>query len=87
MMPVLQNGNSISKSDWRAWALNIAILIIAGLATIGIGHITLSLNTMDLKMEKIMEHNHTQDLCIRELQINQQERMRRDEVRKYERNK
>lgn len=79
MSPTMLN-NTNGKSDWRAWALNISILLIGGLAVLGIGHINLQLQTLNSKIDVIQKENHIQDLCLKELEINQKERMKREGI-------
>lgn len=77
MVPLIRENNG--NSSWQAWALGIAILLISGLASIGIANLTWQFNAFVVKIEHMVEKNHEQDLCLKELQINQQERLRREQ--------
>lgn len=71
MVQLLKNDNG--GSDWKGWALSIAVLIIAGLASILSG-LSVSL-IKDFRNEFITETrehkdlNHRQDLEIAELKL------------------
>ena len=86
MVQLTKNNNS---SDWKGWALSIAVLIIAGLAGIFSG---LSMTMIkDFRSEVLVEFkdnrtkNHEQDLCLEQMKIyqerfkeNQDERLKRE---------
>ena len=69
-------------NDWKGWALGVAILLIAGLAS-ALSGISISL-IRDFRQEFLVEAreqrqiNHGQNLCIKELQINQNERLNKE---------
>lgn len=72
-----ENGNKTKK--WLlAWLLSIAILVIQLLAGWGIWSITHTIDQVSCKIERNIELDHAQNLIIRELQIHQNERLKRE---------
>lgn len=72
----------IKNGDWKSWALSVAILIIAGLAGV-FSALSLTLikdfrSEVLLEFRDIQKKNHEQDLCLKELQTYQGERLRRE---------
>jgi len=77
MSQILHNGNT---SDWKAWVLNIAILIIAFLGAFGVNYLRSQVEKLDMKLESVIVHNHAQDICLKSLEINQQIRLEREKL-------
>lgn len=75
MVQLLNNG---TKSITYAWVLNIAILLITGLATIGVANLTWQFQSAITRLENVEKINHEQNLCLKELKVNQDIRLERE---------
>ena len=72
MVQIVKNGD---KSITVAWVLNIAILVITGLTTLGVANLTWQFTMAMARIERIENNDHAQDLCMKELKLNQDMRL------------
>lgn len=71
MVALLRDGDGSKTERIIAWIISTLILL-------GIANVSYQFVELKTEVKQIVTANHNQDLCIKELQVNQQERIKRE---------